>query len=196
LVVNNSILANAEVNVLQAINLTLGTSVFVALADAIPKMMNLSAPISFGRIAYVLLLVFWGVKLLVGNHKSFGSQNVRSHPQYSIFQLVMTVAMGIPLILAAKVANDIIASSFWLALSLSFGLVWLTGLAVFYHKSVGFEWQKFPWWWVVSGFTTAIFAGFICSASLVFDSIFTVCLILLMLVVGLIDSHRTRTFFI
>lgn len=194
--VSRSIFESSDVNVLQAINFTLGTSAFVALADAIPKMTNLAAPLSFGRIIYVTLLVFWSVKLLVGNHKSFARQNIRAHPRYSIFQLVMMVAMGIPLIVSAKTANEVSNSSIWLAVSMFAGVIWLIGLGIFYHRTVGLDWKKYPWWWLISGIVTIVGAGYIAISGAQFDAVAFVTISGSLLLVGIWDAYKTNTFFV
>ena len=189
-----SALADREVNVLQAINLTLGTSAFLALADALPKMTNPVAAPSPGRIIYVSLVVFWAVKLLVENHKSFAGTRVRSHPRYAVFQLIMAVAMSLALILSAKNADVLALSVWWLMLSLAAGLIWLAGLALFVSVTERFDWKKYPWLWALSGIVTVVGALAIRCWDLEFDSAWAIAIIALMLVVGVLDAVVMKTF--
>ncbi len=188
------VLAKTEVNVLQAVNLTLGTSAFLALADKLPDLFGDFSHGLPGRLLYAVLLLSWAVKLLVENHRSFAGEEVKKHPGYSVFQLIMTILMFITLIASARKADILSASTLWLSFSLAAGVIWLLGLAVFHAFTDGFRWRDYPWIWLVSAGITVVGAATIYLRALSFEAGCTVLIVATMVLAVLADAVRTNTF--
>jgi hypothetical protein len=193
-----SLLADKEVNVLQAVNLALSTSAFLALADAVPQMfalgpVKLSAwrDVAIGEILYAALIGYWTVKLLVENHKSFATQNVTDRPVYSIFRLMMTVVMTVPLIVSAKMAGNIAVSSGWLGVTMIFGTIWLIVLGCSFEKFIP---RQFKWWWVISALGTLSGSALLWSTAMPLSQCWAVLIVAAMLLLVILDSYYTETF--
>ena len=189
---NNTVLANKEVNVLQAINLTLATSAFLALADSLPKLVDFAGKLSIGKTLYVSLLIFWTVKLLVENHKSFAGARVLARPGYAVFQLMMTVVMFLALSVSAKNADHFILSVEWLGVALSAGLVWLFGLAISFGTN--FDRRLYPWIWPASAIVTVVGAFFLANRDASADSWTAAGVVGIMLLAVVFDAIRSKSF--
>ena len=185
------ILATTEVNVLQAINLTLGTSAFLGLADSLFRLLS-PGNASVAKALLISVLLFWAVKLLVENHRSFASNRVISNGHYAVFQLLMTVIMFLALTTSAKNAQDLPGSAFWLSLSLCAGIVWLAVLAGSFGRD--FRWRLYPWQWVGSAAVTAVGAAAISRETIQYDSSGATVWLAAMLAAGLADAWATGTF--
>ena len=190
--VNGPVLANTEVNVLQAVNLTLATSAFLALADCLPRLVDFSARPSVGMTLYVGLIVLWTIKLLVENHKSFAGVRVRTRPGYAVFQLLMAVAMFLALAVAAKNADNFTLSAQWLGASLAAGLVWLIGLGFSFGKT--FDFKLFPWIWVFSAVVTIVGAFVFGKLGVSVHSVGGVVTLIMMLAALIVDAIVSRSF--
>lgn len=190
--VNKPTLANTEVNVLQAVNLTLGTSAILALADSIPKLVDFSASVSLTRSFYVVLLVGWTVKLIVENHRSFRTDKISSEPKYAIFQLAMTIAMFLALVISCKSVDSFQTSIFWLLLSMIAGMLWLAGRAFSYGKN--FDWREFPWPWLVSSVWNGFGAWAIWWCGVGVESGFSLALMISMMLALGFDAWLSKSF--
>ena len=160
-------------------------------------MPNLFADFSHGlcgRFLYAVLLTTWAVKLLVENHRSFAGEEVKKHPNYSVFQLIMTILMFITLIASARKADLLSVSSLWLAFSLSAGVIWLIGLGVFHARTDGFSARLYPWVWLFSAGVTVAGAAILHLRALPFESGCAVLIIAIMVVAVIGDAIRTKTF--
>jgi hypothetical protein len=189
-----TVLKDNQVNVLQAINLTLGTSAFLGLADSLSKLIDFKHDYFGARIAFALLIAAWSIKLLAENHRSFLTQNVENRPRYAVFQLVMAVGMFLCLTVSAKNASDLILSSSWLAGTMLFGVIWLVGLAIFHMAAGQFQWQKYPWHWLISALASFSCCFWISYTSLGFSSVFSQLLISAMVAALVIDFKISNSF--
>lgn len=192
MVVSEPVLASKEVNVLQAVNLTLGISAFLALADAFPKLVDFAAPFSLGMALYVALLITWITKLLVENHRSFGGARIAIRPRYAVFQLAMTILMFLTLIVSAKMAGSFNESIRWLGLSLSVGVAWLAVLAASFGRS--FDLGKYPWAWVASALGTVVGTATLAALHLSPHSYGSCAILSGMLFLVIWDAAKTGTF--
>ena len=189
-----TVLKDNQVNVLQAINLTLGTTAFLGLADSLSKLIDFKYDHFLVRLAFALLIAGWSIKLLAENHKSFLTKNVENRPRYAVFQLTMAVGMFLCLTVSAKNASDLGLSSSWLSGSMLFGVIWLAGLAIFHINDNNFKWQKYPWHWLASALVSFFSSLWISYAKLSFSSVCGQLLLAAMVIVLLVDFKISKSF--
>lgn len=186
------ILANKEVNVLQAVNLTLGTSAFLALADALPNLVDFKARVSLGAALYVSLLALWSTKLIVENHRSFAGERLRLRPRYAVFQLAMTITMFLAIIVSAKNAHKFEISIKWFDLAMAAGLIWLGVLAASFERN--FDPKKYPFVWVASSLVSLVCATILIVRKIPLQSCSGSLILIAMLAMLVIDAKKSKSF--
>ncbi len=131
--------------VLQGINISLGTTAFVALTSNIASAVREADSIiaQAGLTAYVCFLIFWVAKVFIQNHIGFANTELGS--AYRVFQFFITIVCFLLLIVSCQEIANFQESSNWLIAHFAVLLVWLLGLAI--RLGTNLDVRRYPWHW-------------------------------------------------
>lgn len=185
------VLNSTQMTVLQGINISLGTTAFVAMTSNISNAVSQASSI-LGIAAlglYTAFLIFWVAKIFIQNHISFASGALGSG--YRIFQLFITIISFLLLIVACEQVSDFGMSSSWLLAHFVVLMMWLVGLAI--HLGRTLDPKLFPWHWAVVpvvGITVVLFLRAVDWNAVYAMSLFAG----IMFVAAIYDARVSRTF--
>lgn len=184
--VNAPLLGSTEVNVLQAINLSLGTGAYLGFTDTLPKAIDLNLTFSPAITLLGILIVGWITKLLAENHKGYSSSNIASDHEYAVFQLAMTIGSFLALIVAARNFSSFGVALFWYGVAMALCLLWL---------GVGYLCgRRYRWSFVSSPMAGLIAAAWIAQAGTGPDTAINGTLLFLALCFLIFDTLESQTF--
>ena len=189
----DQVLRSASFNVLQTVNITLGTSALVALGEGISSQ-RFVWPVGAANLApavYGGILLFWTAKLFSENHKNFADFGRGS--AYAVFQLFMTCIAFLFLMAASFNVGNLSLSLVWLGSHFGTLVLWLVGLGL-YHRFIGrdFDKEKYPFVWLGSSLLNVILVSL--AYVLIDDPLAVLAALALVLANCIFDAYRSQTF--
>lgn len=191
-----------KLNVLQVVNLTLALGVFTSIADNLGDLLKLDGSPGFmegggpGKAVFLLLLMFWTMKLFVDDHTHFVYHAKRRF--YGAISLLFCTLSFLALITAAEKLGEIQLACLWLLIHFVVLLLWVMasiGTRFIFGDEVAEPADKgiaMRWWWIGSNLLYLVFLAIVLDAGVVTGQ--GILFMVLMLITIGIDAAVSDTF--